>query len=217
MGNISTRYRCFTLTPYSRAMSLAGLALLAFSACLYLCACAGLPTWLADAQNLLPLFTASAGSILSALGLLTANPVYAAAGAALSKIATEIENGIATVQAMVAAYKADPGDTTLQNVENATQSVITNIQALLGDFGLPSSAAAPYVALAQLLLTQFETWAAAITSIKTAVASSTGIHAAIAVHEAAAKVMTAPMTAAEYQAAANAIVAQYPNSGLKAI
>lgn len=194
-----------------------GLAMMGAACCLTITGCAGLPAWLSEANQLLPVFLASAGSILASLGAISGNPAYAAIGSQLAKIGTDIEAGIKTVQEMVAAYQANPGETTLQNVENAAQAVISSIQALMGDFGLPAAMSAPYVALAQLLLTQFETWVSAITSIKQAVGSSTGVHAALAAHAMIAHLNAVPMTPAQFKAAFNTTVADFPNSGATTI
>lgn len=197
----------------NRIYTVTGLAMIAASFCMMTTGCAGLPTWLSDAQNLLPLFLASGGSILAAIGALSGNPAYEAAAAELAKIGSEIEAGIKTVQEMVAAYKANPGTTTLENVEAAAQAVISNIQALLGDFGLPSAVSAPFVALAQLLLTQFETWVSTIQQIKTATTSSTGVTAMFQAHAAVSTLKAVPMTPHQFKAAWNATVDAFPAAG----
>ncbi|HZP06808.1 MAG TPA: hypothetical protein VFB43_18050 [Terracidiphilus sp.] len=194
-----------------------GLALLGLAATVCMTGCAGLPQWLADANNLLPLFVASAGSILTAIGVLSGNPALATGASTIAGIATEVEDSIKDVQAMVAAYQANPGTTTLEKVESAAQAVITSLQKLLGDFGMPADSVAPFQSLAQLLLTQFEAWVSTIQSIKTATENSTGLHAALLAHAAVAKLPQVPMDAAHYKQAVNGLVSQYPDSGLKSI
>jgi hypothetical protein len=189
-------------------MTTLGLALVAMAACMFLTACAGLAAWLSEANAMLPVFLASAGSILTAVGQLSGNPALAAAAANLAKIGTEVQNGIKTVQAMVAEYEAHPEPTLLTQIEEAVQSVNNNIGALLGDFGLPTEVSAPFVALAQLLLSQFETWAALIPALKAAVAKDV-VGAKLAV----SNLKAMPITADEYKSQWNAIVDASPALG----
>jgi hypothetical protein len=189
-------------------MTTCGLALIALAACLYLTACASLAAWLSDANAMLPVFLASAGSILTAIGALTGNPALAAAAATLAKIGTEVKAGIATVQAMISEYESNPSTTLLGQIEETVQAVTDNISALLGDFGLPTEVSAPFVALAQLLLSQFEAWAALIPALKAAVEKDV-----VGVKMAVSGLNTMPIKPADFTDQWNAIVEANPALG----
>jgi hypothetical protein len=184
------------LSVYHRQIVWFGFFLLMAGATCYLTGCAGLPVWLSDAETIVPQILLSAGAIITAIGSLTGNPEFGAAVAELNAIGKTVESAIQTLQQMVAAYKANPGTTPLTDVEQAAQAVISNASNLLADFGIPATASAPFVNLAQLIISQMEAWISTF-QIATAPGGSTVS-------------VTVPMTAAEYKTAHNAIAAQHP-------
>ena len=179
------------------------------TAILFMTGCAGLPVWLTDAENFLPIALASISSILTAIGVISGNPVLATAAGLITTIVNDVMKGINDLQAMVNEYKASPNVTLLSSIEAGAQAVIDNIQKLLGDFGLPAELSAPFVSLAQLILTQFEAWVGVLPTLKLAYQD----HDVAAVKAAAASLTSIPLTADQFKEAFNNIVIANPQFG----
>jgi len=73
------------------------------------CSATEVSGWLSEAEQLMPMFVTSAGSILAGIGAISGSPAITGIVATLNGIATDIENGIKSIQTMVAAYEANPG------------------------------------------------------------------------------------------------------------
>lgn len=192
----------FYAPKHRRALTFTGLCLLTLGFCWMATGCAGLPQWLADAQQLFPMFATSAGTILTLIGSFTGNPELASVVTLITGVSKLVEAGITDVQAMVAEYEKNPSTTLLSSIEAGAQAVIDNLNRLLTDINVPSGAATPIVNLATLLLQQFEAWASVIPTLKV----TTADHDVHALKTAISHLKAVPMTAKAYKAAHNAIL-----------
>lgn len=168
-------------------------ALAVLAVCLLTSACA-LPTWLSDANSIIPMLVTSAGSVLSLIAGLTGNAALAAAIAALTTWANKIEAGLANIETLIANYQANPSDTLLENIEAAAQAVISDIPTFAQVEGLPAALATTIQSFAQLILTQLEAWTSLIPTLKASVMEGEQITVIV------------PFTKADYKAQWNALL-----------
>jgi hypothetical protein len=161
--------------------------------------CAGLPQWISSFEQLVPAMAASIASVVTAVGALTGDPALSAAGTAISLIATKVENGLKDLQQLVDQYQsaqdADTKHDLLSKIEDAAKVVISDLNQLGGDFGVPAAVTAPIAALASLVLSQLQAWLSIIPTLK----ASTGQQASTAI--------AIPMSAKQFKEAHNAVVA----------
>lgn len=181
-----------------------GLGLMGFGLTCLLTGCASLPEFLQDFTKLVPMYAASMGAILTAIGKMvtstTADSALAAAQTALNTYANKALQAFQNLEAVVNEYNqeqsADGKATLLGKIEDGTQAVIDNLNPLLGDFGVPPTIIAPIAGFAQLLISEVEAWSSIIPTLKAAQTAGAT----------AAKPITIPMSAKQFQAAHNSLV-----------
>ncbi len=123
-----------------------GLAFLALSACMVLAGCAA-PTFLTDLEEIIPVASAAVGSILTIIGTFSGQPELTIVGSAINAVASKAEADLKTVSTLINEYKANPSDTVLQNVENAINTAIGSLSAILQVNGLPAQQAQQITAI----------------------------------------------------------------------
>lgn len=129
-------------------------AAFAFIICLGLAACA-VPNWLSDVETAIPILSSAAASILSLIGALVPGASIAATVAsAISAWATRIDNGLANINTLVAAYHNDPDNTPIQNIEAAINEVVADIPTFSQIEGIPAALTAKLEAAGQMIATQ---------------------------------------------------------------
>lgn len=170
------RFRVF-LFRHRRAFHMLGMVFALLTVCMCLTACA-VPTWLTDAEALMPVLMSSATSILSFVASATGNPELAAALAIAQPIIDDVGKGLTDLQTMIEEYKGSPSDTVMQNIEAGASDISANLNKLLGDIGLPAALATKLQAWAQLVLSQLNAWLEILPQIKTGVQSRTLEHMA---------------------------------------
>lgn len=142
------------------------------------------PTWLTEAQSIVPELVAGAGSLLTFLAALLpgAAPELVAAISLITGIATDVSNGLSDVISLIEQYNSNPSASLLTNIENAIGLVINNLQKLLGDFQVPVAVSSKIQAIAQMFLKEVEYLQSLIPTLKAHLESGTPLpkeHAAL--------------------------------------
>lgn len=190
------------LTRYHNAIKIA----CAVSSCIFfgclLMGCSA-PTWISDAENLIPLIVTGATSVLTFIAALHGGSIDPALLAEINSIATKVEAGLKNIETTWNAYKSSPNDTTLENIEAATQAAISDINAFFQVTGLPAAEGTKLTELFQLILNEVESLASLIPAAKSAVAAHTTI------------TVNTPMSPHEFKAAFNGLIE--PNTGTESV
>ena len=160
---------------YRRALFTSSVVFGALCLCSILTGCAGLPTWLADAEKIIPVLAEGAASILSLISALTGNAVAAGVLSEISAWASKIEAGIKNIQDLVAQYQTTPGESLLNEIESAVNLVVGDIGSFASIVGVPAVLATKVQAPAQFLLTELESWASLLPALKAAAVAGTKI------------------------------------------
>jgi hypothetical protein len=166
MKNMLRLYLAFC-TRHQRRLMRIGFAFSVLAACMALSGCA-VPVWISDAESLVPLLAASATAVLSFLGGLS--PATAALVQKIIMIIQDVSAGLSDIATMIAEYKSNPNDTLLQKIEGVANLVVSNLQQVMSDTGIPASVAMVIQKWAQLALSQLEAWLAVLPNIKVAMA-----------------------------------------------
>jgi len=121
--------------------------------------CAGAAAWLSDATQIVPLAASMIASILTLVAALQGKSVSASDLTAVSTFATDIENGLDDLETMIDQYKATPTANLEQEILNAANVVVSNIQNFLTNTQLANAALAQKVtAIATLVQTELKAW-----------------------------------------------------------
>jgi len=166
MKTLFQTYLAFCTRHHRRLMRI-GFAFTLLAACLALSGCA-VPVWLSDAESLVPLLAASATAALAFLGGLS--PATAALVQKVITIIQDVSAGLTDIATMIAEYKSNPNDTLLQKIEGVANLVVSNLQQVMADTGIPAAVAMVIQKWAQLVLSQLEAWLAVLPNLKLAVA-----------------------------------------------
>jgi hypothetical protein len=75
---------------------------------------------------------------------------------------------VTEIETLVSQYQTTPDETTLQKIESGIQLAITNLQPLLAPVNLPAALIVKIQQIAQVVLSQFESWASLISAVKPA-------------------------------------------------
>jgi hypothetical protein len=137
------------------------------SSTLLVAGCAG--TFFSEAPAVIQAVIASVAAISAALSFV---PGLGAAATAISAILNIASQEATEIETLIQQYQTTPDETTLQKIEAGIQETITNINQLLAPTGLPAALATKIGSIAQVILDQFEAWAALIKSIKTPTTST---------------------------------------------
>ena len=129
------------------------LALLTF--CLMCAACA-VPTWLSDAEGISALLVTAAGSIMSFIASLTGNVALGAAGTLIAAWGSKVEAGLQNINQLIEAYKKTPGESLLQEIEQAANAIQADLNSLGTIVGVPAAILTPLTSLSGLILNEIE-------------------------------------------------------------
>ena len=139
----------------NRALFNLGLCFIAFAVLTVLAGCSA-PTFLTDLEAVVPVAAAGMGSILVLIGKFSGQPELVDVSAAITTVATKAEADIKLIEASIAAYKANPSDTVLQDVEAAIQTAQGSLKAILQVNGVPPEQASSIAALVAAMNQQFD-------------------------------------------------------------
>lgn len=157
--------------------------------------CAG--TFLSEAPTVIQIVLGSLSSILAVVGIIV--PGSTVITGAINAAVAELQE----IEALVEEYKTTPDETLLNKIEAGIQLAITNIQPLLAPIGIPAAAATKIGAIAQLILSQLEAWAAIFPASAPSPAVTAEAHAAVS------KVtVSKPLPPAALRAELNSLFAQ---------
>lgn len=185
-----------------RAFTVAALSFTVGAFCMLTAACA-VPTWIADANRIIPIALDAAMALIASIAALSGNPELEAGVAAMQAIAVRVEAGLRDLNALIESYKSTPNEGLLQKIEEVANLVVGDLNQLLGDFGVPPAIAGPIKEAAKLLVGQVEAWLTLLPALnpKPAVGS--------------ALVITVPHSAAAFKQAFNAALSA--STGLPAV
>ena len=141
------------LARHHRGLFIFGCAMLCFTALCLVTGC-GVPTFLTDIETIIPIAGSAITGILAIIGGLTGNVEVTAAGAAIQAIVTKVDAEFAQINTLIADYKSNPDDTTLENIEAAVQEVVSDLGNILTVAGLPTALASTIQGVVQAVLTQ---------------------------------------------------------------
>jgi len=147
----------------------------ALTACMLVTGCIA-PTWLTDAEALMPVLIASGTSILSFIGVVSGNPEIGAALAVAMPIIKDVLAGLKDLDAMIREYKGTKDDSIMTKIEDTAAVVRDNLSKLLADVGLPAVLAAKLSQWAELVISQLDAWLEILPAIKTGVETKTIAH-----------------------------------------
>ena len=126
--------------------------------------CAG--TWLSEAGTIIDAVLAGLTTLSGALTIF--DPTLGAAVAAVLAVIKAASDEVTEIETLVAQYQTTPDETTLQKIESGIQLAITNLQPLLAPVNLPAALIVKIQQIAQVVLSQFESWASLISAVKPA-------------------------------------------------
>lgn len=181
------------LARYQRLLVLIGIASGSLAFCLLATGCVA-PIWLVDAEGVAAVLVASATSIGSFVAGLTGNTIAADVLAAISTWASKVEAGLKNVQSLIQNYKVSPNESLLQEIDQATQTIVADIPALASIGNVPAAVSAKLEAWGQLVLSQLQS----ITSVLPLAAARPAPGSVVAV--------TIPLPTASIKAAHNSLL-----------
>lgn len=152
-----------------------------------------LPTWIQDAQSILPQVGEAITAILGIVSLFTGAALSASEVNAINTVFTAVQNALGDLSAMVKEYQSTPSATLLASIETGAQAVIDNLTQFLADIKITDAALQQkIVAFANLVLSQIKAWASILPALKAAPGQSINL--------------TVPMSKKEFAAAFNALL-----------
>lgn len=185
-----------------RAFTVAALFFTVGAFCLLATACA-VPTWIGDANRILPILVDSVLALISAIAAFSGNPEISGAVEAMRAIALRVEAALRDLNTLVEQYKSNPNASLLQKIEDVANLIAGDLRQLLGDFGIPANLAAPIAAAVQLILAQLEAWITLLPMAKVNQPAGTQL------------TLTVPMAAGDFKKAFNS--ALNVSTGAKAV
>jgi hypothetical protein len=160
------RFSPKTLHFIHRFSYFGAIALFVHMAISFIAGCSGIPTWLTDAQTLLPVIEGTIGAILSVVAAISGSALTPAESESIQTIITTIGNSITNVEAVVKAYESNPKATTAQDIETAAAFVITQIKSFLSGVQITNPAVQQkVVAILSAVLSEFTAWASLIPTL----------------------------------------------------
>ncbi len=139
----------------NRALFNLGLCFLAFAVLTVLAGCSA-PTFLTDLEAIVPIASGAVGSILALIGTFAGQPELIAVSSAITAVAAKAEADMKVLESAIAAYKANPSDTVLQDIEAAINSAQGSLSAILQVNGLPTQQATSIAALVAAINQQLQ-------------------------------------------------------------
>lgn len=155
------------LAHYRRLFMSIALVSGSLAVCMFLTGCGQLD-WLNDVINIVPVLVAGATSLGSLIAALTGNAIAAEVLVEVSAWQVKVEAGLKNLESLIAAYKATPGETTLEQVEAVAQLLVSDLSSFSTIVGVPPALGAKIQAVAQLLLSAAESVLSAIPVVKVA-------------------------------------------------
>jgi|SRR6185312_15246638 len=176
-----------------RGSSLALRVVALLSLMTYMAACAGLPAWVSQAQQVLPVAVSAVAAILSLVAGLEGKTLDAATVANIQTIANEVNTGIVDIEALVKQYQDHASDGLLSSIQTAANVVVANLQKLMSDAQIKNAETQQKItAIANLVVAELQAWASTLPLLQA---------------KAGAKVtLTVPATVSAFKDSFNAII-----------
>lgn len=184
-------------------------SLLAFIA-VNLCAC-GLPTWLTDANTILPVVLDSVLGVIQLVAALKGGTLSEAEATSITSFATSIQKALQSIQTMVEDYEQSASTTLLGDIMAAVAAMKNNLATFLPTIHITdASTQAEIEDVFTLVSEQITAWATVIPALTGTATATVPAAAAIANVTVAHDVFTlvTPLTKKQYKAAYNAIIAR---------
>jgi hypothetical protein len=159
------------LARYHRFLMMIAMVSGSLTLCMLLTGCGQLD-WLNDIINIVPVLVAGATSIGALVAGLTGSSIAATVLADISAWQTKVEAGLKNIESLIAAYKATPGESTLEEIEAVAQLLVSDINSFDSIVGVPAALSSKIQSVAQLLLSMVESIISAIPVVKIAATAS---------------------------------------------
>lgn len=143
------------LAHYQRVFILVGIATGGLAFCLLATGCVA-PVWLIDAEGVAAVLVSSATSIGAFIAGLTGNVVAEEVLTAIGGWASKIEASLKVVQANIQTYKTTPNETLLEEIDQVSQTIVSDIATLGSIDGIPSAIQTKLESWGSLVLSQLE-------------------------------------------------------------
>jgi hypothetical protein len=120
----------------------------------------GLATWIATANQIVPIAGSMAAGVLALIAALSGKTLDPNEVTTLTTVVGAIQKALNDISAMVTEYQATPSTTLLGDIEAATKAVIDNINQFLQDTGITDTATQAKVsAILNLVLNEVTSFA----------------------------------------------------------
>ena len=141
------------LSAHRRIFMLISMAAGSLAFCMLATGCVA-PAWILDAEGIAATLVASATSIGAFIAGLTGNTVESNVLAAISAWAQKAELGLKNVKSLIENYKSSPNESVLQEIDQAAQTIVSDIPTLGAIENVPPEVLSKLEAWGQLVLTQ---------------------------------------------------------------
>lgn len=154
----------------NRNLYLVGLTLVLFSATICLVGCSA-PSFVTDMEMIVPIAGSAVAGLLALLASVTGSG--ASAASSIQAIVTKVDAEFTNISQLIASYKANPDDTTLNNIETAVNEVVADLKQILTITGLPDSTSLKVQKTVQVVVGQLEAMLSVLPVLKSSTAGQT--------------------------------------------
>ncbi|MDW5265930.1 MULTISPECIES: hypothetical protein [Acidobacteriaceae] len=147
-----------------------GMILVLFSVTACIMGCSA-PSFLTDLEMIVPIAGSAVAGLLALLSSVTGSG--ASAAASIQSIVTKVDGEFTDLNQLIASYKTNPADSTLENIEVAVNEVVTDLKQILDIAGLPDTTSTKVNAVVQEVVGQLEAMLSVIPVLKSSTAGQT--------------------------------------------
>jgi len=147
-----------------------GLMLVLFSATACIMGCSA-PSFLTDLEAIVPIAGSAVAGLLAILASVTGTG--ASAASTVQAIVTKVDSEFTTLNQLIASYKSNPDDSTLESIETTVNQVVADLKQILGVAGLPDATATKVQAVVQAVVGQLEALLSVLPVLKSSTAGQT--------------------------------------------
>jgi hypothetical protein len=147
-----------------------GLILVLFSATACIIGCSA-PSFLTDMEMIVPIAGSAVAGLLALLASVTG--AGASAASSIQAIVTKVDSEFTNLNQLIASYKANPDDNTLDTIETAVNAVVADLKQILDIAGLPDGTSTKVQAVVQVVVGQLEAMLSVIPVLKSSTAGQT--------------------------------------------
>jgi hypothetical protein len=147
-----------------------GLMLVLFSATACIMGCTA-PSFLTDLESIVPIAGSAVAGLLAILSSVTGSGTSAAS--TIQAIVTKVDGEFTNLNQLIASYKNNPDDSTLENIETEVNAVVADLKQILTVAGLPDATSSKVQAVVQAVVGQLEALLSVLPVLKGSTAGQT--------------------------------------------